>query len=430
MQDEGRLGDDAVAALLLHARQSRQEFVGDVFAEPGFAESRSRNFKNFRFAARRFAVEHMARDAKARDRHVVDFPEVVIEALDLQPLGVGRDHFPGSEIVERGAPQHGLLAAGIHRDIAADAGGVGRGRIARENQAGRLGRFHRAPRHHARAAAQRRHGLVQTGQHYLFDGIEAVELFGIDHGGQLDERDRAAGIAGAAAARDDREPELDARLDDERGFLFGIGMDHHERVLDAPVGGIGDVRYARQAVELDIVAMGDARKPRHGPAPQPEGFLELGFEGANRGMRGPEQFGDTLVAIAAPRLDAVEPAAHAGDQRRAPLAVGEQVVLDVGIARHHPDIAQHFVEHFRRAPGAALVSELVEDVPQRRAQQPDHDLAVGERSVVVGDFPQAGGHFSSIDARKESILLQRNRRYIHLRSRGKPDAAYVARLRP
>src|SRR3546814_19120825 len=39
------------------------------------------------------------------------------------------------------------------------------------------------------------------------------------------------------------------------------GCEHHERVFDAPVGRIGNMRYARQPVELDIVLGGDAREP-------------------------------------------------------------------------------------------------------------------------------------------------------------------------
>ena len=49
-----------------------------------------------------------------------------------------------SEVVERRAPQHRLLAAGVHRDVAADARRVRRRRIAREDEAGRLGGVHHA----------------------------------------------------------------------------------------------------------------------------------------------------------------------------------------------------------------------------------------------------------------------------------------------
>ena len=44
------------------------------------------------------------------------------------------------------------------------------------------------------------------------------------------------------------------------------------------------------------------------------------------------------------------------DQCRASLRVVEQVVFQVGIATHDPDVAQHFVQHARGAPGAALAA--------------------------------------------------------------------------
>ena len=74
----------------------------------------------------------------------------------LEPFGVGRHHPPRDEIVERRAPQHRLLAAGVHRDVAADARGVGRRRIDGEDESRRLRRLHHAPRDHAGAAVDRR----------------------------------------------------------------------------------------------------------------------------------------------------------------------------------------------------------------------------------------------------------------------------------
>ena len=80
------------------------------------------------------------------------------------------------------------------------------------------------------------------------------------------------------------------------------------------------------------------------------------------------------------------------DQRRAPLAIVEQVVFQIGVALDDPDVAQHLVEHARRAAGDALGAQFVEDRPVVVAEQADDDLAVGKRGVVVGDFAQAGGH--------------------------------------
>jgi hypothetical protein len=59
------------------------------------------------------------------------------------------------------------------------------------------------------------------------------------------------------------------------------------------------------------------------------------------------------------------------DQRLAPLAAGEEVVFQVGVALHHPDVAEHLVEHPRRAAGDALGAQLVEQRPvfPRRAAE-------------------------------------------------------------
>jgi hypothetical protein len=62
------------------------------------------------------------------------------------------------------------------------------------------------------------------------------------------------------------------------------------------------------------------------------------------------------------------------DQQRPALRVVEQVVLEVGIALHDPDVAQHLVEHPRRASGATLAAQLVQQVPGAGAEQPDDDL--------------------------------------------------------
>ena len=83
----------------------------------------------------------------------MDLAAVVIESRDLEQVAGRVDHAPRREVVERGAPQHGFLAAGVHRDVAADAGGVRRCGIDGEHEAVRLGSFHHAPGDDPRAAA-------------------------------------------------------------------------------------------------------------------------------------------------------------------------------------------------------------------------------------------------------------------------------------
>ena len=134
VQNEARRGDDAVAAFLLDAGQSGQEFVGYIFAQSGLAEFAAGNLQYLRFAVRRLAIRFKAADAEARHVHIMDLAEVVIQPFDRHPQTVRRDHLPRSQIVQRGTPQHGLLAARVHGHIAANAAGIRRSRVHREHQ--------------------------------------------------------------------------------------------------------------------------------------------------------------------------------------------------------------------------------------------------------------------------------------------------------
>jgi len=85
----------------------------------------------------------------------VDFAEVVFQTLHFHPATVRRDHFPGREIVQCRAPEHGFLAAGIHRDVAAYAGRIGRRGVNGKHQSASLGGFHHAARDNPGAAVDR-----------------------------------------------------------------------------------------------------------------------------------------------------------------------------------------------------------------------------------------------------------------------------------
>ena len=156
-------------------------------------------------------------ELERRDGGVVDLAEVVVDARDLEPLGVGRHHPPRHEVVERGAPQHRLLAAGVHRDVAADARGVGGRRIDGEHEARGLGGVHHAARDHAGARVDRRHAAAHGRRARCARPPRARSSFSVLITAERGvERNRAAGVAGAAAARNDREAELDAALDERR----------------------------------------------------------------------------------------------------------------------------------------------------------------------------------------------------------------------
>ena len=75
----------------------------------------------------------------------------------------------------------------------------------------------------------------------MLNFADELQFLGIEDRGERCERDGAAGIAGATASRDDAEPELDAGANESRDFIFGIGTQYYEGILDAPVGRISDV---------------------------------------------------------------------------------------------------------------------------------------------------------------------------------------------
>ena len=109
--------------------------------------------------------------------------------------------------------------------------------------------------------------------------------------------------------------------------------------------------------------------------------------GIGAGVRA--RFGQILQAAF---VDLVQTVVHGFDQRRAPARIVLQIVLQVGVARHHPDVAQHLVQHARRAAGACAPRAVRAASPRLFAEQAQHDLAVGERGVVVRNLAQSGGH--------------------------------------
>jgi hypothetical protein len=157
------------------------------------------------------------------------------------------------------------------------------------------------------------------------------------------------------------------------------------------------VRHARKSVERDVVLGRVAGEHAHDA---PADLCALGERARKRvdgGMRGLEKRPDLGVALGvAPRvfdatlLDLVQAMAQRVDEKLLALRVLQKVVLQVGIALDDPDVAQHLEQHARRPAGAALAPQLLERAPHVGAKEPDDDLAIGERGVVVGDLPQPG----------------------------------------
>ena len=392
VDDPARAGDQPIATLFLDAWQAAEEFVGDILAQPFLAEAAARDVEAL--GALELAaggVEITQLEAGGLD--LMDLAQVVIQPGDLKPFSLGRDHAPAGQIVERGAPQHSLFAAGIHRHIAADTGRLGRGRVDREHITMQLGQIGNALRDHAGFAPDRRHRLGHTGQAQQFDAAQRFELFSIDDRAVPDQGHGAAGVAGAATPWNDRQAQLDATLHQIGHFGLGVGRQHDKRIFNPPVGCIGDMRDARQTIELDVVARGGLAEQSGAAPAQQRHRVKLLIELADSRARCAEQLADIVIALRVGRrvaafFDFVQPVLQRGDQLAAALRVVEQVVLQIRIALHHPDVTQHLVEHARRAAGTAFFAQMGQQFPGAGTQQADDDLAIGERGVVVRDLAQ------------------------------------------
>ncbi len=156
------------------------------------------------------------------------------------------------------------------------------------------------------------------------------------------------------------------------------------------------MRDAREAVELDIVLARMAAQYAQDAFAQLQRVFEFGSKLIHRRVGKIEQALHLLIELLfgvacifgshAARFNGGQAMAQGADQGFTPLAVGEQVVFQIRVAHEHPDIAEHFVQHLRRASGAALFAQGVDDVPCFAAQDAQHDLAIGEGRVVVGYF--------------------------------------------
>ena len=183
----------------------------------------------------------------------MDLAQVVVHANDVEPLSIGRDHAPAGQVVKRCAPQHGFFAARVHGDVAANARGFGRGGVHRKHKTTALGRIGHALGDHTGFGVNRGHFVRDARQVDHFDLGHGFELFGVDDRALPGERNRAACVACAAATWDDGQAKVDTTFDQARHFGFGVRGQHDEGVFHAPVGGVGHVAHAREAVKLDVV---------------------------------------------------------------------------------------------------------------------------------------------------------------------------------
>ncbi len=394
VHDPAGAGDQPVRALFLHAGQAAEELVRHVLAQPFLAELVAGDVQALGTQGR-LAVGLEVGQLETGYLGIVNLAQVVVHAGNFQPQPVGRDHAPGSQVVQCRAPQHGLFAAGVHGDVAADARGLDRRGIDGKDKARRLGCLGHALGDHARFRPHGGHGFVQTGQLHHLHGGDGVQLLGVDDHAAPGQRNRPAGVTGAAPTGDDSQLQLDAALHQGGHFHLGIGRQDDEGVFHAPVGGVGHVADARHAVELDVVLVRQLAQRLAHLLAQLAGLGEHALELLHRPLGRLHQLAHQGVTLGiflrlAALLHLGQPVAHGLHQLAAPLAAVQQIVLQIGVALHHPDVAQHLVQHAGRTARAPLRAQPLQHLPGTVPQQANDDLFVGKRGVVVRNFAQAG----------------------------------------
>ena len=157
------------------------------------------------------------------------------------------------------------------------------------------------------------------------------------------------------------------------------------------------MRDARESIEGDGIAAGVATQPAPRLVAQPTGAIETLVEIDYRAACCSEQLTDLAVALALGRaevgvatlVDLAEPVSERLDEEPTASRVVEQVIFEVGVALHRPDVAEDFIEHARRAAGASFAAQFIEHRPRIDPEQADDDLAVRKRGVVVRDLADA-----------------------------------------
>jgi hypothetical protein len=303
VEDELGRGDDPVGPLLLQAGHSTQGLVGDVLPEPLLADLAAR--EGDALHRRPVRVLHLEGDGVLRQ----DLAELVVDAAHRPGAPRGHGDAPGQQVVDAGAPQDAVLAAGVLGDVAADGAGPGAGGVGGEDQPPLGGVLH-GPL--GDDAGLQLHDLRPPGaaaverQLALGEAAHAVELLGVDHHAVGAQRHRPAGQPGAGAARDGLEPQPGDGGQERRDLRLLVRHDHGGGQVEPPVGGVGGVGDQREGVEEDGLG------PHHGA-----------------------QLADQAAALLGQPLHLL---LEAGQQAAALDQDLEDARLPAGVALHHPQV--------------------------------------------------------------------------------------------
>ena len=187
-----------------------------------------------------------------------------------------------------------------------------------------------------------------------------------------------------------------------------IRREHNKGILHAPVGSIGHMADAGKTIKRNIVRTRMGRQLLQQGRPQATRCRKTGGKVLYTLRRQLQQTLDQFVPLAA-FFNFCQSMLQRFNQQTLALGVGQQIVFQIRITRDHPDITQHFEQHPCRTACTSPAAQLFHQLPTFLTEQAHHNLAIGKRSVVVGNFANAfGGHgwvrYQSWSGSKETLI--------------------------
>ena len=93
-----------------------------------------------------------------------------------------------------------------------------------------------------------------------------------------------------------------------------------------------------------------------------------------------------------PRRKSSAPAIISSVLRKRTVWIVQKIVLQIGIAIDHPDIAEDFVQHACETPATPFRAQFVQQVSRLPTQQANYEFPIRETRIAVRNLAQTSGH--------------------------------------
>ena len=309
VQGEHAFGDDAVHALLLHARQAAQVLVRNVLAQAQPAHVGSGQDHGVLQAAS--LVQDLKRGGLALENLVAG----VVVAAHGDDLALGRDHGEGGDVVDGGAVLEGERPAGVLGDVSAQRRGRLGGRVHGEQKALLVCGLDGVQRDDAGLGGEQHALRVHVND--LLEPRQRQDHRAREHG------NGPAGESGAAAARDHAKGQLTRQADNLLHLIGCLREKHEQRQLQAQVGGVGGALDTRVGLLADELARQKLQKT--GLKVQGETLVRV--VALPEAGHGPGQHARVLAGQTGP-----------GDGQLAVHALAHQLCVHKGIVAHQEQL--------------------------------------------------------------------------------------------